>query len=124
VTVSPADAEVAARSFPRRWRELFARAAKDPSLLERAGVHALADAAASSLLDTADQLPGGRTATAASSDALARIADTAEDLAHAIAAVPTDEWGEGRLEAMSDGIEHAAALLRQAERAVDAEDED
>lgn len=118
MTITPADAVVAAHSFPRRWRELLARA-EEEDLLEQSGAVGLADDAAATLVDTAGRLDGGRAATVAGDDALERMTQSAAALAHAIEAVPTDGWGDGRLDALSEGIDRAASLLRRAEAAVD-----
>jgi hypothetical protein len=121
VTVLPPDAVVAARSFPRRWRALFARAEgidEDGDLLERSGALALASEAASVLLDAAVRI-GGRSLTAVEADPLDRLEHTADALADAIGSVPPDDWADGRLHSLSEGIDRAAALLRRADQAID-----
>lgn len=124
MTISPSDAAVAARSFPRRWKALFARAAGDDEqadVLERSGAVGLADEAAALLATTAERLPvkpvqrptGG-------GDAVARLESASAALAETIGHVPADDWGRGgAIELLQAGIDGAAALLRQAEAAVE-----
>jgi hypothetical protein len=123
VTIAPSDAAVAARSFPRRWRGLFARAAGDDDhadVLERSGAMELAAAAARVLANTADALPGTVHGVAGiGGDVLDRLASAADALARTIESVPPDDWAGAPIVALTDGIDRAATLLRQAERAVD-----
>jgi len=121
VTVSPPDAAVAARSFPRRWRALFARAAGDgdaPDVLDRSGAPALALRAAVVLGEAAEQLHGR--APAAIDDPLEALEAEALRLADAIEAVDPGQWDTDGVEALSSAIDEAAALLREADRAVEA----
>jgi hypothetical protein len=121
MTITPPDAAVAARSFPRRWRALFATAAADADmtdLLQRSGAENLATEAAGVLDDTAAKVHAGL-ATGDSPDSLGRLEAAADHLAAAIGAVPPDEWKGARIEALSIGIDRAAALLRQAEQAIE-----
>ena len=120
-TVAPSDAEVAARSFPRRWRALFARAAGDDEttdVLERSGAPALAMGAARALARAADRLQGRGPAPV--EDPLEAVDAEATRLADAIAATPSGGWDEDRVGVVSDAIEESAALLREAERDVEA----
>ena len=120
--ITPPDARVAAQSFPRRWRALFATAAGDPDMtdvLTRSGAEALASQAVDVLDATAAHVHSGL----ASRDAgavLDRLDAAAEHLAAAIDAVPPDEWQGARIEALDAGIQRAAALLRDAEHAIEA----
>ena len=118
MTISPSDAAVAARSFPRRWRELFA-GVDDPGVLERSGARELATAAAAALAATGARL-GGTHAGAGGGDELTQVSDAATALASAIDAVPTDGWSGDPIAALTAGIDEAASLLRRAERAVEA----
>ena len=122
MTIVPADAAVAARSFPRRWRGLFARAAGDtdhPDVLERSGALQLAAAAATVLTDIAAALPGLHRPVGGD-DILERLDSAAATLADTIDAVPADGWSGHPIETLTTGIDHAASLLRQAERAIEA----
>ena len=116
--ISPSDAAVAARSFPRRWRELFA-SVDDPAVLERSGARELAAAAADALGATAARL-GGIPDGASGGDEIARITEAALALANAVDAIPTDGWSGDPIVALAAGVDEAATLLRQAERAVEA----
>jgi hypothetical protein len=121
VTISPADAAVAARSFPRRWRGLFAMAAGDgdqTDILERSGAMRMAAEAAAVLEATADRIRGGLTA-ARGETVLEHLAAASEHLVHAIDNVAPEDWAGARIEALTSGIEDAAALLRKAERAIE-----
>jgi hypothetical protein len=122
MTISPLDARVAARSFPRRWRSLFATAAGDADMtdvLQRSGAEDLAAQAAEVLEHTADQLRGGLDAPAVD-DVLARVEASAEHLAASIDAVDPDDWKGPRIDALDAGIAQAASLLRDAEKAIEA----
>lgn len=119
--MSPADAAVAARSFARRWRALFARAAGDgdtPDVLERSGALELALRAAHLLGDAAEQLRG-RSPTAVD-DPLEALAAEALRLAENIERTDPGQWDRASVGHLSDTIEKAAALLREAEQAVEA----
>lgn len=121
MTVNPPDALVAARSFPRRWRALFATAGADPDdtgLLERSGAPALADEAADVLDATAGRLQGGL--PAGTGAGLDRLEGAALHLAAAIETVPSDDWAGARIQALTNGIDAVAGLLRRAEQAIDA----
>ena len=141
-SLTPGDAKVAARSFPRRWRELLARADEDEELL-RAGspsVLELAGRAAARLAWTTDALhavtrqdgvtlPEAAAAPPAPSRAQAaldRIGLEADALAEKIEAFETDAWrrsavvgGRSRsaLDLVEDALLAVAADLRAAERA-------
>jgi hypothetical protein len=124
VTISPSDAAVAARSFPRRWRALFARAAGADEgaadVLARSGAIGLADEASTLLATTADRLPAAGVRPAVVGDGLDRLESAAGALADVIDHVPADDWGRGgSIDLLEAGIDGAAALLRQAERAID-----
>jgi hypothetical protein len=111
VPIAPSDAAVAARSFPRRWRALFARAAGDgesSDVLHRSGAPDLAARAARAL---------GATAV---DDPLAALDAEAIRFAEAIEATPSGEWDADRVGVVSAAVEEAASLLREAERAIDA----
>jgi hypothetical protein len=122
VTITPPDARVAAQSFPRRWRALFATAVSDPQMSEvlaRSGAEELASQATDVLDDTAAHIHSGL----ASRDAgavLDRLESAADHLVASIDAVPPDEWKGRRIEALDAGIDRAASLLREAERAIEA----
>lgn len=144
--MSPGDAAVAARSFPRRWRGLFATVAGDDDpgdVLRRHGASspsalALAQRAVEVLTATRERLrrvvqedspslsgdppPATPGEPEAVLDALSAAADA---LAGAIDGVASGDWGRpasfqgGSTDAIgvvSSGIDEAAALLRQAER--------
>lgn len=124
MTVSPADAAVAARSFPRRWRGLFATAAGDEQadLLARSGAIELAEEATTLLAGTAAALPtvGLRHGTGGA-EVLDRLESSALQLAATIESVPTDDWGRrASIDTLTAGIDGAAGLLRRAERAIEA----
>ena len=120
--ITPPDARVAAKSFPRRWRALFATAGGDQDMtdvLARAGAEDLASQAVDVLDATAAHVHSGL----ASRDAgavLDRLEAAADHLAASIDAVPPDEWKGVRIEALDAGIERAASLLREAEKAIEA----
>jgi hypothetical protein len=121
VTVSPADAAVAARSFPRRWRALFARAAGDgdaPDVLDRSGAPALALQAARALGTAAERLHGRPPAPV--DDPLEAVEVEALRLAEAVEGLDTGLWDKDLVGALSTAIDEAAARLREAERAVEA----
>ena len=131
MTISPSDALVAARSFPRRWRGLFAMAAGEDghddvaagdgeltNVLERSGALRMASEAASILESTADQIRGGL-ASARGETVLEHLDAASEHLVKAIENVAPDDWAGARIEALTTGIDDAAALLRQAEKAIE-----
>jgi hypothetical protein len=122
VTVSPSDAAVAARSFPRRWRALFARAAGDdddtPDVLERSGAVGLALQAAHALGQAAEQLHGR--APSPVDDPLEAVEGESLRLADAIEALEPGLWDKALIGVLSTAIDDAAARLREAERAVEA----
>jgi hypothetical protein len=120
--ITPPDARVAAKSFPRRWRALFATAAGDQDMtdvLARSGAEAMAEQVVDLLDDTAAHVHSGL-ASRDGGDVLDRLEAAAEHLASSIDAVPPDEWKGVRIEALNEGIERTAALLRDAEKAIEA----
>jgi hypothetical protein len=122
MTIDPSDAAVAARSFPRRWRALFASAAGDEGasdILERSGAERLAAQAADVLESTAESVRTGLPSGARSGDVLDRIEVASEHLARAIGAVSADDWKGAHINDLTAGIEEVAALLRQAEKAIE-----
>ena len=123
MTIAPSDAAVAARSFPRRWRALFARAAGDDEhadVLARSGAVGLVERATTLLADAAARLPGTVVAGATTGDTpLDRLESAATSLARVIESVPGDTWGGAPIDVLTTTIDDAAALLRQAERAID-----
>ena len=121
MTISPSDAVVAARSFPRRWRGLFAMAAGDDEhtdVLERSGALRMAAQAASILESTADLIRGGL-ASARGDTVLEQLDAASQHLVKAIENVAPDDWAGARIEALTTGIDDVAALLRKAERAIE-----
>ncbi len=123
-SLTPADAAVAVRSFPRRFRAVFARPDDDErfepdEVARRPGpegttavehllaaialVEALPDAAGSAPADS------GTAVTAL----LERLETVAGDAARRIEAVPNDQWGS-RLETTQDGVAEVATRLRSA----------
>ena len=119
MTVSPSDAAVAARSFPRRWRALFARAAGDddtPDVLERSGAVGLALQAAHALGQAAERLHGR--APSPVDDPLEAVEGESLRLADAIEALEPGLWDKALIGDLSTAIDDAAARLREAERAV------
>jgi hypothetical protein len=126
---SPSDAAVAARSFPRRWTALFARAVgetqgyepADDDALHRSGAIKLANEAARLLEHTAHQLPGTVSSPSkAARGVLDLVEIAAGHLAEVIESVPADEWTSEQVDLLNDAIDGTAALLRQADAAVDA----
>ena len=90
-------------------------------MLERSGAIDLANEAARVLATTSDALPAlSRRSASIDGDALDRLESSALALADAAESVPADDWAGAPIEALTRGIDQAAALLRQAERAVDA----
>ena len=119
--ITPPDARVAAKSFPRRWRALFATAAGDPDMtdvLTRSGAEDLARQATDVLDDTAARVHSGL-ASRDAGDVLDCLEAAADHLAASIDAVPPDEWKGTRIEALDAGIDRAASLLREAEKAIE-----
>ncbi|MCU1373450.1 MAG: hypothetical protein JWO68_736 [Actinomycetia bacterium] len=122
MTVSPPDAVVAARSFPRRWRALFAAATADEGgsdILQRSSAEQLAAQAATLLQTTADRVRPGLPSAGGGGGVLDRVEAAADHLARTIEAVPADEWEGEKADVLSAGIDQAAALLRQAEKAIE-----
>ena len=147
--MSPDDAAVAARSFPRRWRALFATVAGDDDpgdVLRRAGASSpsalvLARKAADVLAVTAERLDRVRRedSPALSGDpppstpgepeaVLDELAAAADRLAGAIESTDAGDWGRpatlggGPTDAIGvvgAGIDDAAAQLRQAEQVLE-----
>ena len=120
-SVSPSDAAVAARSFPRRWRALFARAAGDDDasdVLDRSGAPALALQAARTLGGAADRLHGR--APAPVDDPLEAVEVESLRLAEAVEGLDAGLWDKELVGVLSTAIDDAAARLREAERAVEA----
>jgi hypothetical protein len=128
-TIAPSDAAVAARSFSRRWRALFARAVGDaesytPSeddALHRSGAIKSCHRAAELLAHTATQLPGTVTShVSAGAHGVLELVDVAANrLASVIESVPADDWKGEPIELLTRAIDEAASLLREAERAID-----
>ena len=123
MTIAPSDAAVAARSFPRRWRALFARAAGDDEhgdVLARSGANGLAQQVTTMLADAAAKLPGtvipGATA---GTDVLDRLESAATTLARVIESVPADSWAGEPIFVLTATIDETAALLRRAEKQID-----
>lgn len=122
MTINPPDAVVAARSFPRRWRALFARAAgndEQSDVLARSRAVELANDAVSVLHRTADRLGPGTSATYGEDGPLDLLRHAALRLASTIETVNADDWAGERIEALTSGIDEAARLLRRAEAAVE-----
>ena len=122
MTISPSDAAVAARSFSRRWRALFAMAEGDGELsqiVERSGARRLAAQAAGVLESTAESIRGGLPSGAVGDDVLDVIDAAADHLVRAIDNVASDDWAGQRIETLTKGIDDAAALLRKAQRAIE-----
>lgn len=123
MSMSPSDAAVAARSFPRRWRALFARAASDDEqvdVLARSGAAGLAEETTALLATTAVRLPAAAVRPVVGGEGLDRLEAASLALADVIDHVPADDWGRGgAIELLEAGIDGAAALLRRAEQAVE-----
>jgi len=130
MSIAPSDAAVAARSFPRRWRALFARAVgdaegytpSDDDALHRSGAIQLAHRAASTLAHASTHLPGTLVphVSAGAHGVLELVEVAAMQLASVIESVPADSWKGEPIELLTRAIDDAASLLRQAEGAVDA----
>jgi hypothetical protein len=129
MTIAPSDAAVAARSFPRRWRALFARAVGDPEgytpsdedALHRSGAIQICHRAARLLEHTAVQLPGTIPdhVSKGAHGVLELVDVTAEHLASVIDSVPATAWKGEPIELLTTAIDEAASLLREGERAID-----
>lgn len=147
--LSPGDAVVATRSFPRRWRSLFADVAEQPeggAMLRRRtdtspSPLALAGRAVDVLGATAERVTLvmrddrpilGNDPPPSSPDepeeVLAAMETAADELARVIEAVDASAWGRPAnlhgeqvtaLEVLGAGIDEAAAALRQAERTIE-----
>jgi hypothetical protein len=122
MTIAPSDAAVAARSFPRRWKALFASVPEDAGdLLDRGSPSARglaarardALAAASARLGGALAPPGG--------DELAGLSTVALELADRVEATDGALWARdpGSIELLSRSIDEAATALRQAEKVLE-----
>lgn len=124
MTIAPSDAAVAARSFPRRWRALFARAAGDddnPDLLQRSGALELAGEAATLLAGATATIPRFTAAAVQQGrggDPLESLEAQALALAEAIEAVPAEKWAPDDILAL-EVVQRVAALLRQAEQQIE-----
>jgi hypothetical protein len=122
MTINPPDALVAARSFPRRWRALFASAVGDEGatdILERSGAEQLAGQAADVLEATAERVRPGFPSTGGTGDVLDRIDAASEHLAKGMDAVADDDWRGQNIDTLSSGIDRVASLLRQAQKAIE-----
>jgi len=87
-------------------------------VLERSGALRMAAEAAAILEATADRIRAGL--PSARGDTVLEHLDAACDhLVHAIDNVATEDWAGARIEALTAGIDDAAALLRNAERAIE-----
>jgi hypothetical protein len=126
---SPSDATVAARSFPRRWQAVFARAVGDPAdyrpddddALHRSGIIKLANQAAQRLEHAAHELPGtALPKTQGARGVLDLVEVAAGHLAEVIESVPADAWDNATIDLLNHAIDEVASLLRQADQAVDA----
>jgi hypothetical protein len=137
-SISPSDAVVALRSFPRRWRALLAQVGdeEDPEgVLHRRppdgspSVQELLTRTVT-VLGTADaalrRTLGGSTAGAAAGagDGIDELTATAEAFANRVDAVDADEWsragdsGPTALDVVRDAVATASDDLRQAERTI------
>lgn len=129
-SLTPADAAVAVRSFPRRFRAVFARpdgdderfdpdeAARRPGSDGRSAAEHLLTA-----VRLVDAIPALGSDTAHDTggpvgDILERLTTAAERAAARIDAVPTEQWS-GQLEATQDAVAAIAAHLRAAQRTMD-----
>ena len=88
------------------------------NVLERSGALRMAAEAASILEATADRIRGGL-ASAHGETVLEHLDAACDHLVHAIENVATEDWAGARIEALTTGINDAAALLRTAERAIE-----
>ena len=130
MTIAPSDAAVAARSFPRRWRALFARAVGEDGehdtpqddVLHRSGAIDRAHRAARLLADAAAHLPGTVVSHVSSpAHGVLELVDVAAtQLASVIDSVPAEAWQGRPIELLTETIDEAASLLREAERAIEA----
>jgi hypothetical protein len=127
--IAPTDAAVAARSFPRRWRAVFARAVGDaegytPSEddpLHRSGAIQLAHRAAALMVHASNHLPGTVVphVSAGAHGVLELVDVAATQLAVVIESVPAEAWKGEPIALLTKTIDDAASLLREADRAVD-----
>ena len=112
--MSPGDAAVAVRTFPRRWRAAFALVEEDqPPPTEAVQ---LAEEAVLVLASAAGRL--GPAVNGGSGDALDRMATVAPVLAERIEAVDAETWRAQRslLTAVTGAVDEVAAALRQAQK--------
>jgi hypothetical protein len=137
-TVSPSDAAVAARSYPRRYRALLVRAEDEQdrvtrrpapdrwSAVEHGAFVAASLAAATDAVNryavsdnpVVDLDPGEPSALSVEAT-LTRIEDAATALANAIERYPADRWSSGGLDAARHGVHMGSHHLREAQRAID-----
>lgn len=147
--MSPDDAEVAARSFPRRWRALFASVEGDDDANEVLRRHGGSSPSALALAQRAREVLGATAERLARvlredspplsgdpppatpgdpEDVLDGLALAADDLARAIGGVGSESWGRpaslsgkatDAIGVVQAGIDEAAALLRQAEQVLE-----
>jgi hypothetical protein len=111
VRIDPADAAVAVRSFPRRWREVLA---SDRADAIRPQLDTLA-------LDLSDALH--RAGHAMGLHLSVDLDPAASELATAIESAGPDRWrNDAVVEVLSAGIDEAAAAIRGAERLVEDSD--
>ena len=109
--IDPADAAVAVRSFPRRWREVVA---SDRAPLVRPQLDALG-------VEVSDALH--RAGHALGLHVLGPLDDAARELADAIESSGPDRWrDDAAVEALSGGVGDAGAAIRRAERLVEEAD--
>jgi len=118
--LSPADAAVAVRSFPRRFRELLERARRDGDERAAALVRDRALETATALGAAARRLGGPAGAGSVDvgpGDDLDGLAAEAEHLAAAVDRVR--DWDEGdALQVLRDAVQAGSGKVRDAERAV------
>ena len=115
--MSPGDAAIAVRTFPRRWREAFALVDEDQSVPAEA--IALAEEAVLALAGAAARL-GAPVGGGPSEDVLDRMAVVAPVLAERIEMVEAETWRAQRslLTGVTGAVEEVAAALRAAERMI------
>ncbi|HVF76088.1 MAG TPA: hypothetical protein VM938_13695 [Acidimicrobiales bacterium] len=138
-TVSPSDAAVAARSFPRRYRAVLVRPEDQQDRVTRrpapdrwsAAEHgAFVAAALSAAADAVDRYavndnpmvgldPGEPPSEPSVEATLTRLENAATKLATAVERYPADRWSNGGLDAAREGVHLASHHLREAQRAVD-----
>ena len=114
--MSPGDAAVAVRTFPRRWRAAFALV-DDDQPVPVAAIR-LAEEAVLALAGAAARL--GAPSGAGSPDPLDRMAEVAPSLADQIEAVDPETWRAQRslLTAVTGAVDEVAAGLRQAQQVI------